>query len=63
MVTKLALEKFKRIYEAEFGIKLADNEALEKATKFLNLTRVIMRPIPTEKDGLSRQVNQKGGDL
>ena len=61
MISNKALDKFKRIYETEFGEKLPDHEAMEKATKFLNLMRVIMRPIPTENNNLSSQANQKGG--
>ena len=48
-----AAEKFGTIYKEEFGEKLTDQEAMEKATKFLNLMKVILKPIPTEvfKDG------------
>ncbi len=48
MISKTVLEKFRQIYKTEFGEELADQEAMEKATKFLNLMKVIMRPIPKE---------------
>ena len=46
MVSKDGLEKFKQIYEKEFGEKLSNSEAMEKAVKFLNLMRVVSRPTP-----------------
>ena len=47
-LSERAIKKFKEIYKEEFGEKLSNQEAMEKATKFLNLMRVIMRPIPKE---------------
>ena len=63
MVSKKALEEFKVIYKAEFGEKLSDEEAMGKGTKFLNLMKVIMRPVPKNTSKLSSEINQKGGNL
>jgi len=45
MISKKALEEFKKIYKEEFGSDISDEEALEKATNLLNLFRVIYKPI------------------
>jgi hypothetical protein len=39
-------EEFKQMYFEEYGIKLTTYEATKKATKLINLIRVIFRPIP-----------------
>lgn len=53
MMDEKSLAEFKRIYKEGFGEELSNQEAIEKATKFLNLMKVILKPIPTEvfKDG------------
>lgn len=43
-----AIEDFKKIYREDYDIELTDGEALELATSFFNLMRVIYRPLPTE---------------
>ena len=58
-MTNKALQEFKQIYRAEFGEELSDQEAMEKATKFLNLMRVIMRPIPVKTGGMGSQNTHK----
>ncbi len=55
MISKKALEEFKKIYKAEFGEELSASEAMEKSTRFLNLMKVIMRPIPNEVDEVSNK--------
>ena len=61
MISKTSLEKFKTIYKEEFGEELSDQEAMEKATKFLNLMKVIMKPIPKDTVNLGNEEN--GGNL
>lgn len=46
MISKDSLDKFKSIYKAEFGVDLSDADALEQATRLLNLCRVVMQPMP-----------------
>jgi len=46
MISKDALDKFKAIYKAEFGIELADTDAMEQATRLLNLCRIVLQPMP-----------------
>lgn len=48
MISKEQLEKFKEIYKNQFGEELSDQDALEKATKLLNMMKVIYRPLPKE---------------
>ena len=54
MISKKALAEFKKIYKTEFGLELSEADALAKATRFLNLMRVIMRPIPENIGKLSK---------
>lgn len=37
MISKKALEKFKKLYEKRFSEKLSNKDALEKATNLLNI--------------------------
>ena len=46
MIEKNSLDKFKAIYKAEFGTDLSDAEAMEQATRLLNLCRVVLQPMP-----------------
>jgi hypothetical protein len=45
MISEKALKEFKEIYKKEFDIELSDKDALEKATKLLNLMRAVYGPI------------------
>lgn len=45
MISKKAIDEFKNIYREEFGIVLSDNIAMEDATRFMNLFKVIYKPI------------------
>ena len=49
MISKEALEEFKRIWKKEFGTEISDSDALESATKLLNLMKIIYKPM-TKKD-------------
>ena len=42
-ITKKELEEFKNIYEDEFGIKLENREAMEKALNVLNGVELILK--------------------
>ena len=46
MISTESIEKYRKIYKAEFGIDLAFEEAAEQAQRFLNLARVVMQPMP-----------------
>lgn len=49
MISKEALEEYKRIYRKEFGKEISDAEALEQATKLLRLMEIVYKPM-TKKD-------------
>jgi hypothetical protein len=42
---KKAIEEFKQIYLEEYGEKLSEKDAIEKAIKLINLFKVIYKPI------------------
>ena len=44
-ISKGAVKEFKEIYEAEFGEKLSDTEATEKALRLLVLFKSVFKPI------------------
>ncbi len=50
MISKELLDKFKTIYKNQFGEEISDQEALEQATKLLNMMRVIYRPLPLKNE-------------
>lgn len=60
MLCKEAIEEFIAIYHKNFGIQLAFEEAEEKANKFFNFMKLIIRPID-ESTNLAEQVT--GQDL
>ena len=41
-----AIEEFKAIYREDFGVVLADEDALTLATSFYGLMQAIYRPLP-----------------
>lgn len=45
MISKKQLEDFKIIYKKEFNIDLSDEVALDKATEFLELMKVVYKPM------------------
>lgn len=50
MLSELALKDFKQIYQDEFGVEMADEEATGLAINLLNLFNHIHRPV--KKDWL-----------
>lgn len=47
-ISEKALKEYKAIYKKEYGIDLPDEDALEQATKLLNLMNIVYRPILKE---------------
>jgi len=41
MISQESLERFKKLYFKNYGIKLTDKEALQKALRILNLIRIV----------------------
>lgn len=50
MLPDKAVIEFQEIYERKFGEKLSFNEAKIRAENFINLMRLITKPIPKEHD-------------
>jgi aldehyde:ferredoxin oxidoreductase len=48
-LSKEVIEEFKQIYKQEFGEEISDQEAMEKATRLINLMRIICKRIPEDK--------------
>jgi len=46
-----ALDEFMALYRVEFGKELSRQEALEMATRMINLYQIIYRPLPGERGG------------
>lgn len=49
MISKEQLEEFKRIYRKEFGKDISDQDALESATKLINLLEIVYKPMTKEE--------------
>jgi len=47
-LTPQAIQEFRKIYRDELGEELTGEEAVELATSFANLMRVVFRPLPPE---------------
>jgi hypothetical protein len=45
MLSKESIEEFKEIYKKDYGVDLTNEEATKFATKFLNLMKIVYRPI------------------
>jgi hypothetical protein len=45
MISSEQLKEFKKIYKKEFGEDISDEDALESATKLIEMVKLIYRPI------------------
>ena len=62
MVSREALDEFKRIWKREYGAEISDEEAMPKAIALLTLFDVIYRPITraqAEKYGNDNETHGK----
>lgn len=48
-LSKESIEEFRVIYAKEFGKIITEEEALEMATRLVNLYQIIYRPLPDKK--------------
>jgi len=46
MINRESLEEFKKIYLEQYNLLLDDKDALEKATRLLNMMKAVYKPIP-----------------
>lgn len=53
MLSKEAIEEFKKIHKEHYGEDITDQEALELAQNLLNVYKIVYRPIPQDKDATS----------
>ncbi len=44
-LSKKALDEFKAIYKAEYGVELSDGEALDRGIRLLRLFKAVYKPI------------------
>jgi len=49
MISEKALKEFKKIYKKKFDIDLSDQDALDSATKLLNLVEIVYKPMTKEE--------------
>lgn len=59
MISKEALEKFKKIWKEQFNEDISDEKAMEQAIKLLTLFDAVYRPI--KKEWLKDIVNKEKG--
>ncbi len=48
MISKEALEEYKKIFKEDYGVELPDQEALEPATRLLHFVELVYKPIKKE---------------
>ena len=51
ILSRQAVEEFKRVYESEFGQKLEDDVAEEMALRFLRLFDLLSRSLASQANG------------
>ena len=49
MISKEQLQDFKRLYKEHFGKDISDADALESATKLIDMLRVVYKPMTKEE--------------
>ena len=59
MLSRKALEQFKKIWEEEYGEEISDELAVEKATNLLTLFNALYRPV--QKDWLKEYERKTQG--
>ena len=63
MLSTQAIEKYKEIYKAEFGVDLTIEEAAEQAQRFLNLARIVMQPMPKHMEGRYKEIHKEQEEI
>ncbi|HEY4505845.1 MAG TPA: hypothetical protein VJJ24_00065 [Candidatus Paceibacterota bacterium] len=48
-INKKSIEEFRTLYQEEFGKYLSEEDALEMATRLIELYQLIYRPLPGER--------------
>ena len=49
MIPEHALLEFKRLYKKRFGKELTDADTLDKATRLINMMRLVYKPMTKER--------------
>ncbi len=57
-----SLKEFMALYQHEFRKDVSREDALEMATRLLNLYQLIMRPLPRERDGRATPLSEDRPD-
>lgn len=52
-ISNTSLDEFIEIYRKEFGKDISREDALEMATRLINLYLIIYRPLPGERGGVT----------
>lgn len=50
MLTRELLDRFKKLYEEEFGVIITDEEATKMATDLVNLMKILVKPLPNPEN-------------
>jgi hypothetical protein len=56
-LSRQAIDDFKRIYQAEFGEMLSDDEAQEMALRLLRVFDLLSRPLPEDATGTAPDIH------
>ncbi len=63
MISKEALEEYKKIYRKEFGKEISDKDALEQAISLLTMVKAIYRPITKDDYDKLQKRRKETGDI
>jgi hypothetical protein len=58
-----ALQEFKSLYQKECGIALSEDQAAEEGMRFLQLFRLLSRPVPGQARSMTSQASSQEASL
>ena len=67
MISKEAIEEFKKIYKEKHGEELSDYVATEAATRLIDIVRAVYKPIPkseqAEYEKMEKEIDEHQGGV
>lgn len=56
MPSEQSIQKFRQIYQKEFGIEISVEEAAKQAQRLVNFARVVCRPMPKRFEARYKEI-------
>jgi hypothetical protein len=62
MASEQSIQKFRKIYQKEFGVEITQEQAIEQIAQFLVTARIVFQPMPKEWEGRYNQLLKQKDD-